>query len=220
VHSSRITDRNGNTCNPNSRLAFTHTHTLSHTHAHTGAHQVVQYGDGEIEHAHLDRLCERSVQAEQGLGFHAERTAQQHAKNIKGEEEKRESPRAVCSLLDNREESVSEKGTTTTTEEPLRRLTPPLPLPPPLPPPLPSHQRTLHSPLFPLSSSSFLTVSSCSLSLSGRYCPTSSVCLKPSGARKKKSSQVQKKRERESEREREREVDSLLLEPKRARLSV
>lgn len=36
-----------------------------------GAHQVVQDGDGEIEHAHLDRLSEGSVQAEQGLGFHA-----------------------------------------------------------------------------------------------------------------------------------------------------
>lgn len=56
-----------------------HTHTRCiHTHTYTQpawrgirAHQVVQDGDGEIEHAHLDRLSERSVQAEQGFGFHA-----------------------------------------------------------------------------------------------------------------------------------------------------
>lgn len=35
------------------------------------AHQVVQDGDGEIQHAHLDGLSEGSVQIEQGLGFHA-----------------------------------------------------------------------------------------------------------------------------------------------------
>lgn len=36
-----------------------------------GAHQVIQNGDGEIKHAHLDRLSESSVQVEQRLGFHS-----------------------------------------------------------------------------------------------------------------------------------------------------
>lgn len=55
---------------PHTHAASTHTHTQP---AWRGirAHQVIQDGDGEIEHAHLDRLSERSVQAEQGFGFHA-----------------------------------------------------------------------------------------------------------------------------------------------------
>lgn len=55
---------------PHTRCIHTHTYTQP---AWRGirAHQVVQDGDGEIEHAHLDRLSECSVQAEQGFGFHA-----------------------------------------------------------------------------------------------------------------------------------------------------
>lgn len=34
------------------------------------AHQVVQDADGEIKHAHLDRLSESSVQVKQRLGLH------------------------------------------------------------------------------------------------------------------------------------------------------
>lgn len=61
-------------------LRFTRGFSRRHQHnsepTRAAAHQVFQDGDGEIEHAHLDRLSEGSVEAEQGLGFHAVGTAQ------------------------------------------------------------------------------------------------------------------------------------------------
>lgn len=63
-----------------------------------GAHQVVQDGDGEIQHAHLDGLSESSVQVEQRLGVHASdgwllsTTPSKHTNNQRVEKKKREVP--------------------------------------------------------------------------------------------------------------------------------
>ena len=54
-----------------------------------GAHQVIQDGEGEIQHAHLDRLSESSVQVEQRLGFHlSDRSPLTATRGITGKKKK------------------------------------------------------------------------------------------------------------------------------------
>lgn len=83
-------------------------HTAISLQSGAGAHQVVQDGDGEIKHAHLDRLSERSVQAEQRPGFHAARSTQPRLRaanthcwgNGDDHEKKKGVPRAGCYITE------------------------------------------------------------------------------------------------------------------------
>lgn len=139
-----------------------------------GAHQVVQDGDGEIQHAHLDRLSESSVQVEQRLGVHASdgwllsTTPSKHTKNQRVEKKpkkKRELPATdlwLClSLKTDPVYTVAPSRFQQLHSLPFPRLV--------FPPPL-----TFTSSSSAPSPGNVLTVGSCFLvsQSSGRYCPT------------------------------------------------